>query len=356
MKKLQLSLLASALAFSAGSIANEQPKAADLVGKFYGGFHISASNFDDERLEDITGLENDDLELSDGAGLEVGYRYTEKTEFRLSATAIDVDFEESSSDENGSAISFDVLYFPTAQNFYLLGGLNNLNVFDADVSTNLGLGYRHYFTEKLAAYGEAKAHFELNDFFFDTTYQVGLIYFFGGSKSEPVPQQDYSTPVAPAAPVDADKDGVVDSADSCLNTPFNDNVDAKGCTIFTEETLTQRLSVNFANNSAEVPASADVELSQTAAFLKKYPQTSITINGYTSTQGNAAYNLSLSQKRADAVVAKLVNDYGIDESRLTAVGYGETNLLNTANTKAAHQENRRIEATVSVVEKVRSVK
>lgn len=360
MKKLQLSLLASAVLLSTASYA-EQPSAKDLVGKFYGGLHYTVTNLDDERLEDL-GIDNVEFESSEGAGLEVGYRYSEKTEFRLSYTAIDINFENTAEDDDGGALALDVLYFPTAKNFYLLAGVNNINLFEANVSADLGLGYRHHFSEKLAAYGEAKVHYELNDFNFDNTLQVGLIYFFG-AKAKPVPEQDYTTPVVEevvepvvVAPIDSDNDGVVDSVDNCLDTPVNDNVDVNGCTIFTEETLTQRLSVNFGNNSTEVPASADSELAQTAAFLQQYPQTSMTINGYTSIQGKASYNLSLSQKRADAVVAKLVNDYGIDASRLSAIGYGETNLLNTENTKAAHQENRRIEATVSIIEVIRSVK
>ena len=354
MKKLTLSLLASAL-LSTTTYAAEQPNAKDLVGKFYGGLHLSGTNFDDERLDGVTGTDKTDFELSAGYGLEGGYRYSEKTEFRLSYTFVDVDFEDTKSDENGSALSLDALYFPTAQNFYLLGGVNNQNISDSNVAVNLGLGYRHYISEKFAAYGEAKAHYEINDFNFDSTLQVGLIYFFGGSKSV-VKQAPVVAQAAVAAPKDTDNDGVIDSLDNCLTTPVNDNVDANGCTIFTEEKLTQSLSVNFANNSTEVPASADSEFAQTAAFLKQYPQTSMTINGYTSTQGKAAYNLSLSQKRADAVVATLVNDYGIDASRLSAVGYGETNLLNAANTSAAHKENRRIEATVTTTQKVRSTK
>ena len=59
---------------------------------------------------------------------------------------------------------------------------------------------------------------------------------------------------------------------------------------------------------------------------------------------------------ADAVVAVLVNDFNIDADRLTAVGHGETSLLNTANTKQAHEENRRIEANVSVTKKVKVTK
>ncbi len=79
----------------------------------------------------------------------------------------------------------------------------------------------------------------------------------------------------------------------------------------------------------------------------------MTIAGHSSSQGSAAYNLTLSQKRADAVVAVLVNDFGIKQSRLTAKGYGETLLINPENTAAAHKENRRIEANVSVTQKIK---
>ena len=59
----------------------------------------------------------------------------------------------------------------------------------------------------------------------------------------------------------------------------------------------------------------------------------------------------LSAKRAQAVVDVLINEFGIKASRLTAIGHGETKLLDKDNTAAAHEKNRRIEATVSTTKK-----
>ena len=69
--------------------------------------------------------------------------------------------------------------------------------------------------------------------------------------------------------------------------------------------------------------------------------------------GSAGYNKTLSLKRAQAVVVyTLVNDFGIDEDRLNAVGYGEERLLNTGTSEQAHAGNRRIMATLTAKEKV----
>ncbi len=85
--------------------------------------------------------------------------------------------------------------------------------------------------------------------------------------------------------------------------------------------------------------------------MKTYPHVSLTINGHSSAQGNAKYNQTLSAKRAQAVVAVLVKEFGIKASRLQAIGHGESDLLNKENTAAAHKQNRRIEASVSTTNK-----
>lgn len=366
MKKFNLTSLTSALLLSLTAhnvAANEQPAAADLVGKMYGGVHYSLNKPDEDRINGF----NNDFEVGDGFGLEFGYRYSEDTEFRFSYTALTIEFEEATTfDDDGKALSIDALYFPNKANFYLLGGLNSLNILETELSANIGLGYRHYFSERFAAYTEAKAHYQFDNEFIDQSAQIGLIYFFGETKkTAPKAQKAELAPAAPKkatpiavveAPKDADQDGVLDQNDKCLSTPISDKVDASGCTIFTEETLSQRLLVNFDNNKAVVKAEYNSEIAKVAKFLTTYPHTNMTINGYTSTQGAAAYNLSLSQKRADAVVTVLVNDFNIDADRLTAVGHGETSLLNTANTKQAHEENRRIEANVSVTKRVKVTK
>ena len=86
--------------------------------------------------------------------------------------------------------------------------------------------------------------------------------------------------------------------------------------------------------------------------MKTYPHVSLTINGHSSAQGNAKYNQILSAKRAQAIIEVLINEFGIEGSRLKAIGYGESKLLDKSNTAAAHEKNRRIEATVSTTNKV----
>jgi len=65
------------------------------------------------------------------------------------------------------------------------------------------------------------------------------------------------------------------------------------------------------------------------------------IVGHTDAKGSREYNLKLSQERADAIRAALINPFGISPSRIEAVGLGEEQLLNRRNPEAA--ENRRVQ-------------
>lgn len=362
MKK---TLLMSALlvGLSTNTFANEQPDAANFVKNFNIGVHGTFNILDNDR----SAAPSIDFNTGKGLGIEFGYRTSESTEIRFAYTELDFDFKDSNVDFDGDIFAIDVLHFPTQKSFYVLAGLSNYDteINTSEVSLNAGLGYRHFHTERLATYAEYKAHYQFDNEFIDQTAQFGLVYFFGQKPTSVKPTKT-KTPVSkpfeptkPSKPVsnitevkDSDNDGVIDSKDNCKATPASNKVDANGCTIFTKETLSQRLLVNFANNKAVIESEYVPEVARIATFLKQYPQTSIVIEGHSSAQGNAAYNLTLSQKRADAVVDLLVNEFNIDASRLTAKGYGEERLLNTANTAAAHKENRRIEANVSVTKKV----
>jgi len=59
---------------------------------------------------------------------------------------------------------------------------------------------------------------------------------------------------------------------------------------------------------------------------KRLKNTTILLSGYTDAKGGDAYNLSLSEQRADAVKAYLVKQFGIKAKRLLSVGFGEDNL------------------------------
>ena len=351
MKHFKLKALSALVFLPTLSFAQSvQPNAEDLVGKVYAGVHASRMSAAADRRDWM----DTDFEGGNGLGGEIGYRYSPKVEFRFSYTDLSFNRADNAPDDSGSAMSIDALYFVNQKNIYLLGGLNNLDIENTDISANFGGGYRHYLSNNFAIYAEGKAHYQFDEHYVDYTAQVGLTYFFGESKksavSKPAPTQAVKTAVV--ADLDSDNDGVIDNKDTCANTPVTDKVDAMGCTIFAKETLTQSLLINFANNQSEVSAADYADIEKLAMFLEQYPNVNVTIAGHTSSQGAAEYNEMLSQKRADAVVEILVNEYGVAADRVEGKGFGESQLINTANTKQAHNENRRIEALVEVQESV----
>lgn len=82
-----------------------------------------------------------------------------------------------------------------------------------------------------------------------------------------------------------------------------------------------------------------------AEFLKKYPTRDVLIEGHTDSIGSETYNLGLSQRRADSVKAALIAR-GINQSRLTSTGYGESRPVASNATDAGRQENRRVEIVI----------
>jgi OmpA-OmpF porin, OOP family len=86
-------------------------------------------------------------------------------------------------------------------------------------------------------------------------------------------------------------------------------------------------------------------LNAVAEFFKANPHISFEIGGHTDDEGADDYNLMLSEGRAKAVVDYLINQ-GIDGSRISARGYGETKPLDPGITKAAKARNRRVEFVV----------
>lgn len=150
-----------------------------------------------------------------------------------------------------------------------------------------------------------------------------------------------------AVDLDKDGDGVLDSKDKCLNTAITDKVSADGCSILIEKEVSVALDVLFANNSSLIENPDSAKIVEFVDFMKRFGNTTAIVEGHSSSVGSSEYNQFLSQKRADSVKRMLVTKYGIDASRLTASGYGETQLKDTANTTAAHKANRRIEIKVS---------
>jgi OOP family OmpA-OmpF porin len=159
-----------------------------------------------------------------------------------------------------------------------------------------------------------------------------------------------------AIDLDKDSDGVLDSKDKCLDTPMTDKVDVDGCSVLLEREVSIALDVLFANNSSQIENANATNIVEFVDFMKRYGNTNAVIEGHSSSVGSAEYNQFLSQKRADSVKNMLSTTYGIDASRLTAVGYGETQLKDTANTGEAHKANRRIAVKVTTKVKTKATR
>ena len=146
--------------------------------------------------------------------------------------------------------------------------------------------------------------------------------------------------VVPAAmgPGDEDGDGVTDDKDACPGTPRGIAVDERGCWAMSNALL-------FAFDSAVIKKDFYPVLNETKVIFDKYPAMKVQIDGHADATGSDAYNQKLSERRANAVKNYLVKSVGIEASRLSAVGYGESKPAYPNDTKDNRAKNRRVEFT-----------
>lgn len=105
--------------------------------------------------------------------------------------------------------------------------------------------------------------------------------------------------------------------------------------------------IYFDFDKSDIRPEAQVELAKVLEVLKEYPKMKIDIRSHTDSRGNDNYNLKLSDKRAKAT-AKWITDQGIEVSRVSGRGFGETKLINSCSngkncSEEEHQQNRRSE-------------
>jgi OOP family OmpA-OmpF porin len=180
---------------------------------------------------------------------------------------------------------------------------------------------------------------------------------------------------------DADGDGVCDGLDKCPNTPQGLKVDAQGCADIQKTTMSthatpapakevpppptppapppakpvsemeRRLvetgsirleNVYFETNSAKLLPESETTLNEAGGVLEKFADLKIEVEGHTDTRGAAAYNMRLSQSRAESVRQFLLDHFHLRPENYSARGYGETK----PETKERNQEellrNRRV--------------
>ncbi|HON59921.1 MAG TPA: OmpA family protein [Smithella sp.] len=157
---------------------------------------------------------------------------------------------------------------------------------------------------------------------------------------------------------DSDNDGVADYLDKCSGTPAGMVVDKDGCPVVKEEVkkevktpekITMTLKIEFDTAKAVIKKKYHKEIKKVADFLKEHPEAKAVIEGHTDNVDkfhNPENNIKLSQARAESVRQYLMDHFGIDPSRITAVGYGPNRPIASNDTASGRKKNRRVEAVI----------
>jgi len=148
---------------------------------------------------------------------------------------------------------------------------------------------------------------------------------------------------------DTDGDGVADQFDKCPGTPAGTAVDGSGCPLPKFETavadnsnLTGFETVQFEFNSSVLKTESYPTLDKLSSVLRENGG-KVTLHGYASSEGTAAYNVKLSKDRANSVKTYLVNS-GVNSSAVVTKGHGEANPIASNDTEEGRIQNRRVES------------
>jgi len=148
---------------------------------------------------------------------------------------------------------------------------------------------------------------------------------------------------------DNDGDGILDTADKC---PDEAGVPPDGCprtyklVTVTDTKIELKQTVFFETGRATIRRVSFALLNDVAQALVDNPRLAVEIQGHTDSQGNAAVNLKLSQKRADAVRTYLIKK-AVGSDRLVAKGYGKTVPIADNRTSEGRAQNRRVEFVIT---------
>ncbi|MCU7548030.1 OmpA family protein [Chitinophagaceae bacterium LB-8] len=108
----------------------------------------------------------------------------------------------------------------------------------------------------------------------------------------------------------------------------------------------------FEKNSSVINDSYKSDLASAVEVFNKYPETNIVIEGHTDDSGSDEYNMTLSEKRANAVKDFFISK-GVSADRLTTKGYGETQPKYANDTEENRKKNRRVELAIVANEKMK---
>ena len=101
-------------------------------------------------------------------------------------------------------------------------------------------------------------------------------------------------------------------------------------------------NITFETGKADLKEESIIELQRIATLMAQYSDLELVVEGHTDNTGSASTNNEISMKRAENVVAALV-ELGVEKSRLTPVGKGSSEPIGSNNTAEGRSKNRRVE-------------
>ena len=145
---------------------------------------------------------------------------------------------------------------------------------------------------------------------------------------------------------DTDGDGVLDKDDNCKNEvgPASNNGCPEVKKINADVFANNHILFNI--NKSTFKPGVTKQLDGMIGTMNEFPTSEFDINGHTDNTGTAAYNLMLSDKRANAVKDYLIKN-GVKASRLNAKGHGETKPVDSNSTRSGRAKNRRVVVKVN---------
>ncbi|GFO59529.1 membrane protein [Geomonas silvestris] len=293
-------------------------------------------------------------------GLRLGYDWTDSFATELVGNYINAEEFPGGHDRSTWSYRLDFLYnfMPQAAMVpYIAAGAGGIH-FEypknqtgdlSEVTANVGGGVKFFMTDSIALRADARYLWDFSnenwrhEAFNNIEYSLGFTFLFGGARpaaasaaettpapAERAPAQPAAEQPATGAPAGEAPLGPVPAAEP---TPGH----YKYCVT---------MNIEFDIDRANVRPEYREQVAKVGNFMKKYPTTTAVIEGHTDNVGTYNHNMELSQQRAENVVSYLVDNFGIDRSRLTAKGYGFTRPVADNSTEAGKQKNRRIEAII----------
>lgn len=188
---------------------------------------------------------------------------------------------------------------------------------ERDLQYKFGAGLQYDVTSALGVRLEAE-RYRVNDAVGNKgdidLYSLGVIYRFGAGKAK-AKAKPVRTAAAPAS----------------------------------SQTYCSALNIQYEINQNEIQREEVDKLRAVGAYLKRYPGTSVTVQGHTDNVGSDVENQRLSQQRAQKVIDYLAEKEGIARNRMVAVGYGETRPVADNSTEEGRRKNRRIHTVIECV-------